>query len=243
MTTGQAWPVTPEPGHLAELPLAAPLVLLDALGYRGDDQHVAIHVGPRGAVHLDDGASRDDGDLLAWHRFTTHPATAPLHGYNLGGNGQHADVWLLIDRDTNQLSIGHPADITKILDAQPHTRDRLTGNLAPSRAHSGIVHPELRAARAPTGPDWAAQASRTGYLLDAITRGLDQVHAATLVDDITALATQVSDQISATPTPPVTHDAETPARDQATSALTLPAAEPETAAADADVAAYEVDLP
>lgn len=196
MTSDGTWPPLPEPGHLAELPLTAPPALLEAFDYRGDNQYVAIYRGPAGVVWLDDGASRDEGDLLAWHRLTTHPITEPLTGYDFGGAGRNATTWLLVDRHTNNLRIGRPDDVAEILAAQPHTRGRLTNNLAAPRTQASVVHPEVRAAWAPTGSDWYLEASRHGYALDAVTDALDRVQARALVDGIAALSARVAGQIN-----------------------------------------------
>ncbi|MEV0132640.1 hypothetical protein AB0H83_29790 [Dactylosporangium sp. NPDC050688] len=203
MSTDRSWPDPPEPGALVDLPIAAPEVLLDALGYRGDDQHVAIFRGPQGAVWLDDGLLRDGGDLLAWHRFASHPVAEPLARYDLGGAGRDATQWLLVDRDTNQLRVGHAGDVAEVLAGQPHTRDRFTGLRTIERTLGRAVHPDVRAARAPTGPGWQAEAARAGRLLDALTRALDgsqvQQHAADVVAGIGALSARTSTQLHRTP--------------------------------------------
>ena len=199
MSTGHQWPDPPEPGVLAELPITAPAVLLDALGYRGGDQYVAVYRGPQGAVWLDDGVRRDGGDLLAWHRFATHRVTEPLARYDLGGAGHDATERLLVDRDTNRLSVGRAEDVAEVLAGQPHTRDRLTGLRTVEPAPGGALHPDVRAARAPTGPGWQAQADRAGRLLDALTRALDgsevQQHAADVVSGIGALSARTNTQL------------------------------------------------
>ena len=196
MSTGQPWPDPPPPGTLADLPLTAPAVLLDALGYRGDDQYVAVFLGPQGAVWLDDGVRRDGGDLLAWHRLATHPAAEPLHRYDLGGAGHDASEWLLVDRDTNRLSVGRAEHVTELLADQPHTRDRFTGLRTTEPVPTRAAHPDVRAARTPTGPGWQAQAERAADLLDALTRALDgsqvQQHAADVVAEIGALSARAS---------------------------------------------------
>ncbi|MGI5243197.1 hypothetical protein [Dactylosporangium sp. CA-139066] len=202
MSTGRPWPDRPAPGVLAELPITAPAILLDALRYRGGDQYVAVHLGPRGAVWLDDGVRRDAGDLLAWHRFATHAVTEPLARYDLGGAGHDATERLLVDRDTNQLSIGRAEDVTELLARQPHTRDRLTGLRTVDPAPGRVLDPDVRAARTPTGPGWQAQAARAGQLLDALTRALDgsqlQHNAADVVAGIGALSARTSTQLRGT---------------------------------------------
>ncbi|MGI5185527.1 hypothetical protein ACQEVZ_55720 [Dactylosporangium sp. CA-152071] len=250
MSVGGPWPDPPRPGELAALPIAAPAVLLDALGYRGGDQYVAVHVGPRGAVWLDDGGRRDEGDLLAWHRFTTHPVTEPLTRYDLGGAGRDASEWLLIDRDTNQLSVGRAEHVAEFLADQPHTRDRLTGLLTAKLVPTRAVDPDVRAARTPTGPGWQANADRAGHLLDALTRALNgsqvQQDAAGVVAGIGALSAFLHDQGT---TAPGTAASVFTRPDRSDGAAWQPAAQPVGvwSTADPDPAAatdqqHEVDL-
>lgn len=104
----------PEEYGLTKLPVAAPPVLPEALGYEGEARYIAGYWMPGGdEVVVDDGILSFTGEWPAWLVYIGHPSVnRVLSAYNLGSSDEDAEHWLLIDRTEHKAYIG-PADIVK----------------------------------------------------------------------------------------------------------------------------------
>ncbi|WP_433616791.1 hypothetical protein ACQP2P_15840 [Dactylosporangium sp. CA-139114] len=188
----------PQPGEPVVLPAEAPPVLADFLGYRGGDRYVAIYF-EQGLLRLDDGGVRDVADQVAWRHYAASPIAQLMLGeIRLGSPAEDATHWLLLDRQTDRLTAGHPADIAAVTAAQPHTRDRFNPILAPGADVVRRTDPELLAANRPTdGPFWRSTLQRESALYAALDRHVERQHAAVVRDGIAGLRADVADRTAA----------------------------------------------
>jgi hypothetical protein len=107
--------------QLERLSISAPPILCDAIGYRGQARFVAFYWPPGGdELMFTDGNISADGDWYAWLVFVHHWTVAPqLAPYDFGSSDEEAKHWLLVDRQTNELYIGAPREVCKLLVQQP----------------------------------------------------------------------------------------------------------------------------
>ncbi|GAA1574382.1 hypothetical protein GCM10009827_115300 [Dactylosporangium maewongense] len=196
---------TPRPGEPVVLPADAPPVLGDLLGYRGGDRYVAIYF-EQGVLRLDDGGVRDEGNATGWRQYAATPiAGMLLGGVQLGNDREDATHWLLLDRQTDRLTVGHAADIAALVAAQPHSRDRFNPVLAPGADVVRRIDPELRAANEPSdGPFWRSTLQREAALYAALDWHVERQYAAVVRGGIASLRADVADRAAGVGTPGTT---------------------------------------
>lgn len=122
--------------QLERLPISAPPVLCEAIGYHGQARFVAFYWTPGGdELMFSDGSISADGDWYAWSVFVQHRAVAPhLAPYDFGSSDEEAKHWLLIDRQSNELYAGAPKEVCKLLVqqlAQAETSDTTPDEVVP----------------------------------------------------------------------------------------------------------------
>jgi hypothetical protein len=102
------------------LPISAPPIFSEAVGYRGDARFVAFYWTPCGDdVICTDGTVRAHGNWYAWLLFVHHSAVAlHLEPYDFGSSESEPTHWLLVDRQSNELYAGTPKEICKLLEKQ-----------------------------------------------------------------------------------------------------------------------------
>jgi hypothetical protein len=109
-----------EETSLKQLPLTAPPILAEAIGYQGKARYVAFYWTSYGdEIIYSDGRLSADGDWHAWFVFTRHKSIAPhLEEYNLGSSDEEATHWLLVDRLTHALYVGAQGEVHQTLRCQ-----------------------------------------------------------------------------------------------------------------------------
>ncbi len=171
-------PAGPRPGHLVVLPLKSPPTLLEAVGYHGEAQYVALYWTPYGdELMLYDGVVSRDGNWQAWLTFTDHRLTrAVLAGYQLGSSEAEAEHWLVVDRATGQMSVGLPDDVTRLLRSQPNMLHLLTDDMTSDEVSALFNHVDAtRAALRPTTEQVLSLMSQARAAEAAMTAWLDEV--------------------------------------------------------------------
>lgn len=133
----------------------APPPLEKALAYSGDFRWLSVYWEPElNQLCYADGQLIGVGSSQAWQLFRTHPQVKPLlQSYNFGDNGQPAQHYLLLDRETRRLYVGESVFVEECL-KQPQTLNLLAAMDANNAAPT--VQNERR-----HQPYWEAYRTRT----------------------------------------------------------------------------------
>jgi hypothetical protein len=109
--------MNPSEYQLERLPVSAPPVPCEAVGYPGGARYVAFYWTPDGdEMMFTDGHISADGNWYAWLTFVQHPVVAVhLDPYDFGSSDNEAKHWLLIDRETNEIFAGAPKEVCRLL--------------------------------------------------------------------------------------------------------------------------------
>jgi hypothetical protein len=109
--------MNPSEYQLERLPVSAPPVLCEAVGYPGRARFVAFYWTPDSdEMMFTDGHISADGNWYAWLTFVQHPEVAVhLDPYDFGSSDNEAKHWLLIDRETNEIYAGMPKEVCRML--------------------------------------------------------------------------------------------------------------------------------
>jgi tetratricopeptide (TPR) repeat protein len=96
---------------MVQIPIAAPPMIEEALGYGGSRRFVAFYVSLRTFTFgVDDGEFRPS-EMSAWKEFTTHPLVAAVLDYP-----SKEGYWLLLDRRHRHLYVGTAPKVRMFLD-------------------------------------------------------------------------------------------------------------------------------
>jgi hypothetical protein len=102
------------------LPIPAPPILCETVGYPGQARFAAVYWTPDGDdLMFTDGHISADGNWYAWLTIVQHPIMAiHLYPYDFGSSDNEAKHWLLIDRETNEIYVGTPKEVCRLLAQQ-----------------------------------------------------------------------------------------------------------------------------
>ena len=110
------------------LPIPVPPDLAEACGYRGAARFVGLYWIPAGdEVVYDDGRFSGTGNTFVFLEYRRHRSVAPvLERYNIGYSDMDADVYLLLDREENRVSVAPVAQARTFLNDQHPPPPELT---------------------------------------------------------------------------------------------------------------------
>jgi len=101
----------PEKWAMVPIPIAAPPMIEEALGYDGSRRFVTFYVSLRTFEFGVDDGEFHPSDMSAWKEFTTHPLVAAVLDYP-----SKEGYWLLLDRRHRHLYVGTAPKVRMFLD-------------------------------------------------------------------------------------------------------------------------------
>ena len=108
-----------KPSLLAKLPVAAPPMLEQAIGYFGDACFVALFFGVDDEIYYADGRITASCEWDAADLFINNPIVAlHLRPYHLGSSDEPPTHYLLLDRESRTLSVIPAAEAWQLLREQ-----------------------------------------------------------------------------------------------------------------------------